>query len=515
MNMNRSDSDWDQELTEAPLGWGGFSEKSIRRIKERVEHLDKKKRNYRALAASLLVLTLLSSSLLFQGPIKNWINKQETSKQTLIETWEDEDLELTVQYWDTDSFMNNIGRPFVIRHPSIQFKVAQYTDNSDSDAAVYMQWIREQKPDVLQVPLALVDDLAEAGIIKPLDDWIAKDNYPLQDFYQPVIRTLREAGAGMLYGLTPYFETPALYYNKTLFDHFGLTPPHNQMSWNEVLQLASRFNGTNGEGKPIYGLATHSRTSSFQLLLSIGDTEGLQINDSNLQPTLNTASWRELWEDIARGYQEGYISNEATPSIQGEYLMSDLYKSDPFLTGRAALAYKSSDFQWDINQAKQSIGFNDEWGVVTQPVNPNYPDQARQFTLSTVYAINAESTRQEAAWALIQYIMSPEKAKRDSANGNSPLLSRTPSLEQTSLVHEDIFYKLEADSTNVLNKAELNLLPGYTSYYQALTTAGNQAMQSVIEGANTLDTAIDQLQLQAEQLAASMNVASNQAKENP
>ncbi|WP_373229276.1 ABC transporter substrate-binding protein [Cohnella sp.] len=512
--MNRKDSDWEKELTETPLGWGGFSKKSMREIKERVEQLDKKKRYPRPLAACLLILALLASGWLLNDPINGWVRNQEASNQAIPDTWDEEDLELSVQYWDTNSFMSDIGQPFVIRHPSVHFEVAENSDIRDITA--YIKWIEDNKPDVLQVPLAFVEDLANAGIIKPLDDWITKSNYALQDFHQPVIRTLREAGAGKLYGLAPYFETSALYYNKTLFDKFGIATPQSHLSWKEVMQLASRFTGTDTDGKPIYGLTTDRYTTPFRLLLKIGETEGLRILSSDqLQPTLNTAAWRNVWETILGGYKEGFISNENRASTKGNVLMSDLYKADPFLSGRAALAYRTSSYQWDIGQAMESIGFNDEWGVVTQPINPNQPDLASDFDISTVYAVNTESSHQEAAWSLIQYIVSPEKAKRDAQNGYAPFSSRSLSSENASIDNADIFYKLEVDSTAILNKAELNQLPEYSSFYQGLTEAGNQALESVIKGSSSLEDAMEQLQLQAVQLSALMNSISSQAEESP
>lgn len=511
MKLNRADSEWDKELTEAPLGLGGFSEKSIRKIKERVEQMNRKKPFPRPLAACLLILVVLSGSLLF-NPINKWLQNQESTRQALSVSWENEVTELSVQYWDSNSFMSDIGQPFIIRHPNIRFEVVANPNNGD--AASYMKWIEENKPDILQVPLALVDDLANAGIIKPLDDWITKSNYELQDFHQPVIRTLREAGAGKLYGLAPYFETSALYYNKTIFDKFGISRPQNQLSWKEVLQLASRFTGTDTNGKPLYGLTADRFTTPFRMLLMIGESEGLHaLTSDKLQPTLNTEAWRNVWESIIGGYKEGFIANEKR-TTQGNILMNDLYKADPFLSGRAALAYRSSGYQKDIEQAKKSIGFNDEWGVVNQPTNPNQPNIASDFGISTVYAINTKSTHQEAAWSLIQYIVSPEKAKRDAQNGYSTLNSRTPSSENMSLNNVDIFYKLEVDSTNILNNSELYQLPEYSSYYQGVITAGDQALESVITGNSSIEDAMEQVQQQAVQLAASMKVNSSQAKES-
>ncbi|GIQ71163.1 hypothetical protein XYCOK13_39870 [Xylanibacillus composti] len=48
-------------------------------------------------------------------------------------------------------------------------------------------------------------------------------------------------GDGRLYGLAPFFQSHAIYYNIDLFDRYGIPYPNDKMTWKEILELASRF----------------------------------------------------------------------------------------------------------------------------------------------------------------------------------------------------------------------------------------------------------------------------------
>lgn len=56
--------------------------------------------------------------------------------------------------------------------------------------------------------------------------------------------------------MAPSISTRALFYNKDLFDRYGVPYPTNAMTWDDVLALAKRF-PTKGEGEGrIYGFGS-------------------------------------------------------------------------------------------------------------------------------------------------------------------------------------------------------------------------------------------------------------------
>ncbi len=94
---------------------------------------------------------------------------------------------------------------------------------SNGDKQIRMAVVAGKGPDIVMTPgpsttLALV----QSGHLLPLDDYIKKYNLDKR-ILGPVLRTGEYEGHN--YALPRTFETMVLYYNKTLFDKNGWTPP--------------------------------------------------------------------------------------------------------------------------------------------------------------------------------------------------------------------------------------------------------------------------------------------------
>ncbi len=512
--MNRNLSDWEKELSEAPLGIGGFNERTIRKIKERVAVPATRKPKFQSAFAGALVVLLLASGWWMRDSLSGWFAGKESGENARTDAWEREDVVLKIQYPDRTSFMDEFGLPFVVRHPNAQIEVPPYPESTEPED--YKRWLLQHEPDLLQVPLFLVDSLSKEGLIQPLDAWAKRDGFELDDFHAPVIRTIREAGDGDLYGLTPYFETYALYYNKSLFDRFGIAPPQDRMTWNEALELAARFNGQEQSGQPIYGLTTGWGMTPFELIRSVGKADGLRLTDAELNPTIDSASWRNIWDKVTRGYRDGWIFDGVWPSSapDGRISVNDLYKADPFLTGRAAMTFRPSYYRQDVFSAADQIGFRDEWGLVTQPVSSDRSDVASEFSISTVYAINAKSPNKDAAWAMLRFMTGPEQAQSNRSKPFRALSSRSPVSEGDSATGEGVFYKLNADSSAVLGYEESMFRPPNPSFIQAVLAAGDEEARGAIKGSKSPEQAVSQLQKRTEELVASTKAATEAREEN-
>jgi len=512
--MNRNKDDWEKELNEAPLGIGGFNERTIRKIKERVAVPAARKNKFQPILAGAMVFLLLASGWLMKDPLTGWFGGKEGGESARNDAWDKEDVVLKIQYPDRSSFMDEFGLPFVVRHPNAQIEIPPYPESLEPED--YKQWLLQYEPDLLQVPLFLVDSLSKEGLIQPLDAWAKRDGFDLDGFHAPVIRTIREAGDGALYGLTPFFETYALYYNNSLFDRFGIAPPEDRMTWNEVLELAARFNGQEQSGKPIYGLTTDWGMTPFKLIRSVGETDGLRLTDADLNPTIDSASWRNVWDKVTRGYRDGWIFNGVWPSSEsnGHISLTDLYKADPFLTGHAAMTFRSSNYRQDVFYAADQIRFQDEWGLVTQPVSSDRSDVASEFSITTVYAINAKSANKDAAWAMLRYMVGPEHAQSNRSKQFRALSSRTPASEGDSATGEGVFYKLNVESSAVLRYEESMSRPPNPSFIQSVLAAGNEEAIGAIKGNKSLEQAMGDLQKRTEELVASTRATMETRKEN-
>ncbi|WEK54885.1 MAG: extracellular solute-binding protein [Candidatus Cohnella colombiensis] len=508
--MNQDHFDWEKELDEAPLGMGGFSHESIKQIKERVVMPSTKKRKLQPIVAAILAVSLIGSGWLFQDSITGWFNNDTSTSELKAPIWDQEEVTLSVQYVDKFNFIEQIGRGFIIDHPKVEFDVP--LEPISYELEVYKQWLEDNNPDLIQIPLGLIDDLAAEGLIKPLDSWIHRDQFSLDEYYEPVIRTIREAGAGSMYGLPYQFDTYALYYNKSLFKQFGVDPPSDQMSWMDVLTLASRFKGTDAEGKPIYGIDSPWASSPFTFIQNIGQIDGLNIASTNdLKPTLDTEGWKTVWDRVIPGFRDGWISDEYFTIPQGHFLLKDKYQVDPFLNGRSAMTLMPSYYEWILKNAKEVVGFTVDWDIVTQPVSPSHPDIASHLTVNYIYAIHAKSPNAEAAWALLQHIVGPDADKQNNQLNYSRLLARLPTIGSESPHQDGIYYKLDVDSSAVIEQSNQSYDVTYQQFRAKLQVAGDEEVRAIVAGTHTTEQALKALQQVAENVAEQVKAG---AREN-
>lgn len=132
-----------------------------------------------------------------------------------------------------------------------------------------------------------------------------KDKQFLSGMVPTLIEYLRSIGNGKLYGLSTDFNSQVLYYNKDLFDRSNVTYPQAGMSWEEILQLAQRFNQ---EGAESYGLMVDNASSPFNLALQVGLSKNLRFVDSTgKKVTISGEQWRHVFEIVLQSFQSKSI----------------------------------------------------------------------------------------------------------------------------------------------------------------------------------------------------------------
>jgi raffinose/stachyose/melibiose transport system substrate-binding protein len=116
----------------------------------------------------------------------------------------------------------DLVEPYNASHPKDPLTL-DIRPNASGDKQIRMAVVAGKGPDIVMTPgpsttLALV----QSGHLLPLDDYIKKYHLD-QRILRPMLRTGEYQGHN--YALPRTFETMVLYYNKTLFDKNGWTPP--------------------------------------------------------------------------------------------------------------------------------------------------------------------------------------------------------------------------------------------------------------------------------------------------
>ncbi|WP_193556147.1 extracellular solute-binding protein [Paenibacillus ginsengarvi] len=471
----------------------GVPDKLKQRVEEQIAMGATYKRKSKGSAWVAAAVLLFLATVLFvqREPILSFL-KQEPKLEPFDGKTE---RSLKVQWFDGPSFMSYYGDAFIIQHPNMDVETVNSPpyDPQKDRAVQFEEMIEKDKPDLVYVTLDIYRKLAAEGKLLALDSFVAKEKYDLSGFRDGIVETIREAGGGTLYGLTPTFSSNALYYNKTLFDKYGVSYPTDKTSWADVFRLAQRF-PSEGEGdNRIYGLVP-DLSSPYGAAEAAARTSGLGLTDAGgAKMTVNTSAWRSIWEFVADGVKKGWLyeAKPRTGSISG----IDFYKRNPFLTGNAAMMVSNQSLAEDLLEGKRRYNLADfTWDIVTEPVDPARPNVSSSLRFDGIYAIPAQSLNERDAWELLKLIHSEPIAKKMS--NRMGMSSRKPAANETAAYRSDAFGALKPDPDNVAGMG--SIITG--ALYQGMSGLVNSEIKAAAAGAKTLDAAIESIQQGGQQL---------------
>ncbi|WP_042166850.1 ABC transporter substrate-binding protein [Paenibacillus gorillae] len=411
------------------------------------------------------------------------------------QTPEPEQAAIKVMYDNEFSFKSEYGNVFAAKYPKIEVEVAEIMIGIyDPDGIeIVKKKLEQEKPDVLYLNPEQYKALLREGKLAVLDGFIKTSKYPLDSFHPSVLDTLKQMGDGELFGLAPVFSASALFYNKRLFDRYRIEYPTDQMTWDQVLQLAQRFPDKDESGEPVYGLSLQFWESTPSGLLGrINGVEGLEeYNYKQKKVLINQDKQKRNAEKVIGLFQAGHISYYEIQNSTIDY--ADIEQS-PFITGKSAMYLGDYSYFNQINQlasAKNAIAL--DWDLVTEPINPQYPDQALSSSLIKIFAINAESPNQQAAWEFIQFANSEYLSKLKSKS-DFLLSSRTGQVKEKNGHSLEPFYKLNFKQEFTKPDKNHQL---FLREYGALKT---KQFKEVLEQKKTLDEALNTIQEEGQRL---------------
>ncbi|MBD3921613.1 extracellular solute-binding protein [Paenibacillus sp. PR3] len=487
---------WEKQLSGQPTRNHGFTSDIQNKVRERIrmeQQNNKRNRWFRTAAALTSVVIVLGGGWLLRDDIGSLLKQKPSGMDGVPAALQndvlaDENATLKVMVGQYDNFNNmQYARPFLLHHPTVTVETAQMPDKIYQGKEL-LEWVDKENPDVLRLSLQQYYELAKAGKLKPLDTLIKSDAVDVDAMYEPVIDILRQYGGGQLYGLTPAFQTDAVFINKELFEKNGIPLPHAGMTWDELLDTAARFQGTGTAGL----VSSSFGDNPSALVDDIAQATGLQTDtQGGKQVTIDTPAWAELWTKITNGYKDGWIYRDKTSDSKSK--VESFTPSDPFLKGDAAMVVTSGYYVSQIQSA-----WKDDQKWITIPV-PG--DQISSFHLLEIYAVSSTASSEKAAWEMVKFMNGSEFAKRLIGTG----MSKTPirqSDAQQKFGEEQIaaFYQnkleLPQDWQNAADGSPMsNTLAGYA--FQD----SKPLLEEVIAGTLSVDQALVQLKEKLEQHA--------------
>lgn len=251
-------------------------------------------------------------------------------------------------------------------------------------------------PDVLMLDNPDVQQIAETGALRPLNDY----GITGKGFAKGIMDAT--SYQGKVYGLVPVVNTLGIFYNKKMLAEAGVDPPH---TWKELQAAAKKLT------KPgRYGFAFDADASyegAWQFLPPMWTNGGDETNLDTPQVTQAL----QLWTDLVR---QGSASKSVVNWGQGDV-------NDQFMAGKAAMMLNGP---WNIPQLNKHPKL--KWGVVQFPINkagqkPVAPlggeawtlpvtDDEEKETKSAKFVGCLNDSQQQLSWAKSRYTV-PTRTK--------------------------------------------------------------------------------------------------------
>ncbi|URN96607.1 MAG: extracellular solute-binding protein [Candidatus Pristimantibacillus lignocellulolyticus] len=430
---------------------------------------------------------------------------------------EDENQERTlkVMYYDENSFFQDYGMLYSALYPNIEIEVVNTNniyntimeENDNDYEKALAAFIEKEQPDILMIDPTQLEKMGTEGKLYDIESFVTDGKYDVDGLIPGVIETMKGYGGGNLYAIPTNFSTQALFYNKDLFDEYNVPYPTDQMTWTEVINLASMFPTDGDPLDRVFGLKMGWGKDLNEMINLLANTEGLKVFDENtLQMTIDTPAWAAIVEQAQTLLKSDILFYDEMLWGGGEdgtvYFKQDEsnYGMDPLLTGRLAMRVDGNYFVNNIedmkNYAKNPEDFTDNWDLVTAPVGSQNPDVSYFMSYYNLFAINAASTNVEEAWNFIAYITGDEYARVKSkvSYGNLPL--RTKYLNLDTERNYAAFYKLKPMNQNI----DYTKIP--ERYQYEYYSIAYETFNKLNTGDITVAEALAELQLRGNELLA-------------
>lgn len=247
-------------------------------------------------------------------------------------------------------------------------------------------------PDLVFGVLSDVDNyLINLNLHMDITQLAKKHGYDLGRFEPGMLDAIKTTTPeGSLIGLPmPYGGMHVMFYNKSIFDKFGVPYPKDGMTWDDTYELAKKM--TRNEGGDIY-----RGFSSFYGAVLRDNQLSVPYLDPKADKMYNTEKWKELFANLARFYE----------------IPNNMRAEGTSQTAEAGAFDKSQKVALTVTQFGAYGGFPDElnWDMVTMPTFKELPNTSGMIAGSSSYwYITKTNTNPDMTFKIVEYLLSDER----------------------------------------------------------------------------------------------------------
>ncbi|MBD2860632.1 ABC transporter substrate-binding protein [Paenibacillus oceani] len=276
-------------------------------------------------------------------------------------------------------YTNYIVEPLKKKYPHITL---ERIDSSDGKPTIDELITTGTRPDILFTGIEQFPKLKELQLLADLTPAIRAASLDLSRYEPSTIEAIQAFGDGQsIYGLPLYLNPFALFYNKTIFDQFGVAYPTDQMTWEQAIALSKKIARVS-EGQRYRGIDINS----YEHLA--GQVSATYYDAATNKATLETPSWKRVFDTMnlitsipdnltPEGHYSGTITSFTKKRDVGMYL----YWVNGMVKNLEELHRNGVPMDWDVVTVpvftdSKPVGMQLDFHSLLVPFNSPHPKEA-------------------------------------------------------------------------------------------------------------------------------------------
>ncbi|TMV47366.1 extracellular solute-binding protein [Paenibacillus mesophilus] len=365
-----------------------------------------------------------------------------------------------------EQFMDEYGKKIMEKFPHVKVK---YVMNNTSK--LIQDRITSGEPiDIVFASSGLTDQsLLTPALQFDISGLIKTYQYDLSKLEPTTIDFQKMIANGGIYGLPVNTNTVALFYNKDIFDKFGVPYPKEGMTWDDMYDLAKKLSRQDG------GVQYRGFLMSFPHVFRLNQLSVPFVDPKTNKPTFDTDAFKRLTETFTKFFT--IPGNEGTTAtVQGLSTQRNLFYKEKTAAMIADLggAYTNpllKDMNWDIVQLPS---FKDKMGLGTQ----TYP---------TYYYISSSSKYKEQSFEIISYLTTEEFQTYQARKGYAPIVKNNAEIMKVVGQDTDV---LKGKNVKALLPEKFASPVMLSQQSSAVETALWKALENIVQNKSDMNTAL-------------------------
>ncbi|MDF2722016.1 MAG: hypothetical protein K0Q59_1691 [Paenibacillus sp.] len=425
----------------------------------------------------VIVIGALTVSMAFIGACGGKTNEGQTpsgsaTNETGAVSAIKDPVEITIYYpwsgYPKETFMEAYGNSMIKKYPKLTINYIQSGQGTTVDELI----ASKTELDLIMTTSNAYQSLQSRGLNGDITELAKQHKYDFNTLDPAIYELTQALEPGKIAGLPLKVNAPGFFYNKDIFDKFGVPYVKDGMSWDDVYETAKRLTREDG-GVQYRGFGI--RTNNFVTFNQLS----LPRLDAASKAAFNTTEWRNFLGSFTRFFQlPGYAPTEKSTGIGGTVL--DLFAKEKSL---AMLVQMNSDWP----REEQGVKLN--WDAVTFPEFKSRPGVGPQFE-AVFFILPTTSKKKDAAFLAMSALTDEEQQFQASRSGAAPVLKSTKWREVYGLDEPNLKGK-NASALVPMKYAPTNGINPYNAIAE-----GNiiTAVNSVILGKTDMNTALREAQ---------------------